>query len=1426
MAIYSLLTLVVYALLYGSVFGSIIPERHLEEPVIAFLKRDPHHRETAENAALKIAPRAMGATHLEIEEAREIIAEAIKHATVYNKARIESPLRNRYTLNPQTKPITRQDVPPLFPITEKIRNAAALVAEANALETARNNTVKTRQSNKRRAAASFWMEDVEHKGTQPLGDDPSYKVFRNVKDYGAVGDGVTDDTAAISRAVRDGKRCGEKCNGSTTKNAIIYFPAGTYLVSSTIETLFGTQFIGNPNEIPTIKAASSFIGLGVISTNHYVENGGTGPDGGALQWYINTANFYRQIRNFKIDITATNEGAYVAALHYQVAQASSLFNIEFIASKNAGTTQQAIFAENGSGGVMNDLVFNGGAFGIYGGNQQFTAQRLTFRGCRTAIKLIWDWGWTWKSIHIIDATTGISLLSEDGAHHTGSILVQDSIFENTGTAILTFPATRDPGQGTTGITLENVLFKNVQSAVADNAGKVYLPGDVGSVDTWTLGPVYFSEAVRDFTLGMTFDTRRPLGLTRDDDTTLPKPPFFEKRRPQYESLPASSFLHMKNYAKGDGRTDDTAAFQKAIDEAGSNSVLFIDSGTYILTDTVTVPPGARIVGECWPQLMAIGTKFEDAQNPRPLFRVGERSGVVGSVEIQDLLFTSRGLTAGLVAVEWNIQADGQGSAGMWDSHVRLGGATGTELTSAKCPASKTGTNEGCSAGALMMHITSEASGYFDNMWLWTADHDIDDPDLNDANNTMIQCSVYVARGLFVESTRPTWLYGTSSEHAVFYQYAFSGAKNIMAGMIQAESPYYQPTPKPPAPFTNAVGKIRGDPDYNCSDDGPGCDASWAVRIVNSSDIVIAGAGLYSWFQTYTQPCIDAINCQKSLMDLQDNHGGIRIYNLITIGSVSMITSDGHDISARDNLAVDFHPYWSQITVFDPVSTPSSDLFVQGSDGGLALRAAECAAPPPETSVRDGKYPREFVLPSRGYLVLVNGSPYNWVRTYTHSYGMRTWDWPDIPAAQSVQVPYEFNLLGTVSDSAGEASYRLEGTDKTFQVRISARDGFRAGVNLDGMSTHDVNKGTTVNLGYRGGGRGLNWLITGNEDIGYWSGISPPMNWMHHFLPQLGPRKLKHICMPGSHNAGMSTLGLKNGLVTRENTVCQVLNMYDQLRRGSRYFDIRPVIGGDGDQYLTGHYSGAPVWFGGNGESMTDIINGINRFTQDNAELIILYISHTVDTNHDYSGFTPQNWDGLFNLMRNINHRYTNSGFGSNDDLTEKTLNDYIGNGSGRVLIIVEGYDNVPRQDGFFTPSNFPHFDSYSDSSNEKDMADDQVAKLKANRNVVADNNARKDKFHVLSWTLTLQTIENLFNSIERLATELAYDPLFWRGYTAFTATSFPNVIFTDYLGATEVLSDGNPPGDAYGNTKNEVLSLALAVNLQLASSNCYVAGQS
>ncbi|KAK4186330.1 pectin lyase fold/virulence factor [Podospora australis] len=100
--------------------------------------------------------------------------------------------------------------------------------------------------------AAFWMEQIAHQGVSPFNPDKDYKVFRNVKDFGAKGDGVSDDTAAINQAISSGNRCGGLgCNSSTLTPAIVSFPTGTYLISSPINGFYYTQIIGDPNNMPT-----------------------------------------------------------------------------------------------------------------------------------------------------------------------------------------------------------------------------------------------------------------------------------------------------------------------------------------------------------------------------------------------------------------------------------------------------------------------------------------------------------------------------------------------------------------------------------------------------------------------------------------------------------------------------------------------------------------------------------------------------------------------------------------------------------------------------------------------------------------------------------------------------------------------------------------------------------------------------------------------------------------------------------------------------------------------------------------------------------------------------------------------------------------------------------------------------------------------
>lgn len=111
------------------------------------------------------------------------------------------------------------------------------------------------------------------------------------------------------------------------------------------------------------------------------------------------------------------------------------------------------------------------------------------------------------------------------------------------------------------------------------------------------------------------------------------------------------------------------------------------------------------------------------------------------------------------------------------------------------------------------------------------------------------------------------------------------------GMIQTESPYFQPPPNAPQPFTN-TNLFPQDPAFGYCDSGsPSCAVSWALRIINSAHVYIYGAGLYSWFQSYDASCIDKHVCQDRIAEIATS-SDIWVYSLATKDSVEMISPDG------------------------------------------------------------------------------------------------------------------------------------------------------------------------------------------------------------------------------------------------------------------------------------------------------------------------------------------------------------------------------------------------------------------------------------------------------------------------------------------------------------------------------------------------------
>ena len=125
-------------------------------------------------------------------------------------------------------------------------------------------------------------------------------------------------------------------------------------------------------------------------------------------------------------------------------------------------------------------------------------------------------------------------------------------------------------------------------------------------------------------------------------------------------------------------------------------------------------------------------------------------------------------------------------------------------------------------------------------------------------------------------------------------------------MIQA----YPPAPKPFHTMTK-----YNDPDYShCPANSHTCPMAWGLRIVNSEDIFIYGAGLYNFFQNYNQDCLKSEHCQDNMLSIEKGHRNVHIFNLNTKASDAMVSVDGAaKVKQADNRAL----FCSTIVGFNP-----------------------------------------------------------------------------------------------------------------------------------------------------------------------------------------------------------------------------------------------------------------------------------------------------------------------------------------------------------------------------------------------------------------------------------------------------------------------------------------------------------------------------
>jgi glucan 1,3-beta-glucosidase len=561
------------------------------------------------------------------------------------------------------------------------------------------------------------------------------------------------------------------------------------MISTPIIMYYYTQVIGDANNLPTIKALPNFYGIGLLDSDVYLPFGAS--------WWANQNNFYRQIRNFVLDITQASLTAQVSCIHWQVAQATSLQNIVMNMAPGTpgdGNTQMGIFMDNGSGGFLEDLIFNGGGYGFFAGNQQFTCRNLTFNNCETCIFQNWNWVFLYKEINFYGCGIAMDLSQGGNVPAMGSQIIQDSNFyDNEFGIVTTFSSNSTPSSAGTFI-MDNCLFQNTDPALQFKNNTAILAGNQ-RIDSFVQGTAYSAYEAEEVIHNLTCweptanysRIQQVVGAPPKSPSLLtPTGTVWSRSRPQYEGVPVASFLSVitDGGCAGDGFTDDTTCVQNFLNRVdGTNQIAYFDHGAYVISDTIRIGANTKMQGEIWPMFMVTGPNFQNIYFPTPAFQVGQ-PGETGTTEIVEFVFESRGPVPGAIMMEWNLAGTTPTSTGMWDVHWRMGGSNGTLVGGDNCtkqPSSPiTTANPNCVLSFMLLHITTTASLIMSNNWGWVSDHELDVPPWN-------QIQVYNGRGMLVESQGPVWLYGTAMEHSMLYNYQFANAKDIYAGVIQSET---------------------------------------------------------------------------------------------------------------------------------------------------------------------------------------------------------------------------------------------------------------------------------------------------------------------------------------------------------------------------------------------------------------------------------------------------------------------------------------------------------------------------------------------------------------------------------------------------------------------------------------------------------------
>jgi len=560
-------------------------------------------------------------------------------------------------------------------------------------------------------------------------DDPGAAIVQ------ARGDGKADDTDAIQKAINS------VANGG--QGGVVFLPSGRYRITRSILIPLAVRVYGVGPTRPVFVLAPRTPGFQKGVSTMVVFTGGDQytvgkvpvPVASAVPYSenvrdANSSTFYSVLSNVDFEIGEGNPAA--AAVRQRTAQHSNLSHIDFhIGSGIAGIYNV--------GNVGYNLRFYGGRYGILSEKTspawQYTLMDATFDGQRDAAIREHEAGLTLANVDIRNTPVGVEVDRGYGDWLWGS----DVRFENVSKAAL---IVSNEDNVYTQVGFEKTTARNVPTwARFRDSGKTL----AGS------GRAY---QVKEFTYGMVLSDLGSPGKFATNYQTAAAPAKAETKRVLRTLPPTSQWANARSLgAMGDGKTDDTAALQKAID---SNRVVYLPLGFYVVNDTIHLKPDTVLVG-LHPGLTQLvlpngSPKYQGVDAPKALLE---------SAKGGDAIVSGIGLATGevnqrAVALLWKA-----GEHSLVDD-VRIQGGHGTRLY------------DGSRADPY------KKTSNWDTTWFWDRQYpSVWVTDGGGGTFTGIWSpSGYAQAGFYVSNTKtPGRVYELSAEHHIRAEIVLDGVEN-------------------------------------------------------------------------------------------------------------------------------------------------------------------------------------------------------------------------------------------------------------------------------------------------------------------------------------------------------------------------------------------------------------------------------------------------------------------------------------------------------------------------------------------------------------------------------------------------------------------------------------------------------------------------